>query len=483
MARHADLAAIAARAMREHGLEPAFPPAALAEVARLAGPAIADGTGVADLRALRWFSIDNDDSRDLDQLSVAEPLADGAVRLRVAIADVDALVAPGSAVDAHAHRNTTSVYTAARIFPMLPERLSTDLTSLADGADRVAVVTEIEVDRAGAIVRGSVARARVHNHAKLAYESVAAWLEGSGPLPAAAARVPGIDAQLRLHDALAQTLRRVRHEHGALDLETIEPQVVMTDGTVTELRRVPKNRARQLIEDVMIAANGVTARWLAERGFPSLRRVIRAPKRWDRIVDLAASLGTELPKTPDAPALEAFLVARRRADPLRFPDLSLAIVKMMGPGEYVAEPPGAASAGHFGLAVRDYVHSTAPNRRFPDLVTQRMLKAAIVPGAPPYDLAALAEIATHCTTQENAADKVERQVRKSAAALLLSSRLAARFEAIVTGTSPKGTWARALEPPVEGRIVHGYEGLDVGDRVTVKLVAVDVERGFIDSVR
>jgi exoribonuclease-2 len=302
-------------------------------------------------------------------------------------------------------------------------------------------------------------------------------------LPAAAASVAGIDAQLRLHDTLAQTLRQVRHEQGALDLETIEPQVMMRDGDVVELRQVPKNRARQLIEDVMIAANGVTARYLAERGLPSLRRVIRSPRRWDRIVELAASAGTELPALPDARALERFLVERRRADPLRFPDLSLQIVKMMGAGEYVAEPPGTESAGHFGLAVRDYVHSTAPNRRYPDLVTQRLLKAAIGGAAAPYDLATLGAIATHCTAQENAADKVERQVRKSAAALLLSSRLGERFDAIVTGASPKGTWARALRPPVEGRIVHGFAGLDVGDRVHVKLVGVDVERGFIDFVR
>jgi exoribonuclease-2 len=302
-------------------------------------------------------------------------------------------------------------------------------------------------------------------------------------LPDAAARVSGLDAQLRMQDDVARVLRAVRHEHGALDLETIEPKVEMRDGRVVALRPLAKNRARMLIEDVMIAANGATARFLVERGFPSLRRVIRAPRRWDRIVALAATLGTELPRTPDAAALEAFLVVRRQADPLRFPDLSLDVVKMLGPGEYVAEAASVESAGHFGLAVRDYVHSTAPNRRYPDLVTQRLLKAAIARAAAPYDLAALGEIAAHCTAQENAADKVERQVRKSAAALLLSSRLGERFDAIVTGASPKGTWVRALTPPVEGRVVHGFEGLDVGDRVTVKLVGVDVDRGFIDFVR
>jgi exoribonuclease-2 len=480
--RHADLRAIARRAMVEHGLEPDFPPAAVEQVAALAGPAPVSADG-ADLRGVPWFSIDNDDSRDLDQLTVAERLPSGAVRLRVAIADVDALVAAGSAVDAHARRNTTSVYTAARIFPMLPERLSTDLTSLNEGEDRLAIVTEIDVDAAAAAVRASVVRAVVRNHAKLAYDSVAAWLDGAGPLPAAAARVAGLDAQLRLQDEVARALRAVRHEQGALDLETIEPKVEVRDGQVVALRPVAKNRARMLIEDVMIAANGATARFLAERGLPSVRRVIRAPRRWDRLVALAAEFGVELPPTPDAPALEAFLVARRKADPLRFPDVSLSVVKLLGPGEYVAEAATTVSAGHFGLAVRDYVHSTAPNRRFPDLVTQRVLKAAIRRAPSPYDLSALQEIAAHCTAQENAADKVERQVRKSAAALLLASRLGERFDAIVTGASPKGTWARALRPPVEGRIVHGFEGLDVGDRVTVKLVGVDVERGYIDFVR
>ncbi len=468
--------------MVERGLLPDFSREVLDEAAALV-EAARPAPSIRDLRALPWCSIDNDDSRDLDQLTVAEPPSGDVVKILVAIADVDALVKRDSAIDRHARTNTTSVYTAAEIFPMLPERLSTDLTSLNADADRLAIVSDIAVGTDGTILRSAVARALVRNHAKLAYDSVAAWLDGTGSLPPAAARVPGIDAQLRIHDTVAQALKRVRHEHGALDLETIEPKVVMRDGNVVELRRVEKNRAREIIEDVMIAANGVTARFLAERGFPSVRRVIRSPKRWDRIVDLARSLGTELPGTPDAPALEAFLVSRRRADPLRFPDLSLSVVKMMGAGEYVAEPAASTSIGHFGLAVRDYVHSTAPNRRYPDLVTQRLLKAAIARGTPPYDLATLGAIATHCTTQENAADKVERQVRKSAAALLLSSRLGDRFDTIVTGASPKGTWARALTPPVEGRIVHGFEGLDVGDRVTVKLVSVDVERGFIDFVR
>ncbi|MEO6029105.1 MAG: RNB domain-containing ribonuclease [Candidatus Binatia bacterium] len=479
--RHADLHAIAWRAMLAYGLEPAFPPAALAEVATMHAPA--SDAVVADQRALLWFSIDNDDSRDLDQLTVAERLPSGAVRLQVAIADVDALVAVGSAVDGHARRNTTSVYTAAQIFPMLPERLSTDLTSLSDGEDRLAVITELDVDDAGTVLRSTVLRGLVHNHAKLAYDSVAAWLDGTGTLPEAAARVTGIDAQLRLQDGVAQALRQVRHEHGALDLETIEPKVEMQDGKVVALRPVAKNRARMLIEDVMIAANSATAHFLAEKKFPSVRRVIRSPRRWDRLVALAATFGTELPAAPDAPALESFLVARRLADPLRFPDLSLTVVKLLGAGEYVAEAPGATSEGHFGLAVRDYVHSTAPNRRYPDLVTQRLLKAAITGTPSPYGLAELQDIATRCTVQENAADKVERQVRKSAAALLLSSRIGAHFDAIVTGASAKGTWARALHPPVEGRIVHGFEGLDVGDRVGVKLASVDVDRGFIDFVR
>jgi len=480
------LHAIAERAMVERGLLPAFSAQALAELHEVEGRGRADnaalhGNGaIRDLTALPWSSIDNDTSRDLDQLTVAEALAGGVTTILVAVADVDALVRQGSALDAQARRNTTSVYTAATIFPMLPERLSTDLTSLNPGQDRLAVVVEMQVDGQGTVRHSDIYRARVRNHAKLAYNSVAAWLEGKGPMPASMAGVAGLDDNLRLQDKAAQCLRHRRREHGALSLETIRARPVFDGDDIRDLDVDRKNRATELIEDFMIAANGVTAQFLGARQFPMIRRVVRSPKRWDRIVELAREHGTTLPDTPDSVALDAFLTASRAADPDRFPDLSLSIIKLMGAGEYVAERPGAPAPGHFGLAVKDYTHSTAPNRRYPDLVTQRLLKAAIAGQPPPYTFEQLEALATHLTAQEDAANKVERQVGKSAAALLLRTRIGEQFEALVTGASSKGTWARLLTVPVEGRIVRQFEGLDVGEQVRVQLLSVDVERGFID---
>jgi len=471
---------IAHQAMLDRGLEPDFSPAVMAELAKMGAPPAA---AVRDLRHLSWASIDNDDSLDLDQLTVAQALPGGAVRVLVAVADVDALVARGSAVDAHAQTNTTSVYTAAEVFPMLPERLSTDLSSLADQQDRLAVVVEMTVGEDGSLDAANLSQALVHNHAKLAYNSVAAWLEGGGPLPEAAAAIPDLDANLRLQDAAAQRLRTLRHEHGALDLKTIEARAVFDADQIHDLAAEEKNCAKALIEDFMIAANGVTARFLADKGLPSLRRVVRTPKRWERIVELAADVGESLPATPDARALALFLARRQATDPLRFPDLSLAVVKLLGVGEYVVERPGQAAPGHFGLAVKDYTHSTAPNRRFPDLITQRLIKAALSGTPPPYDADELAALASHCTRQEDAANKVERQVAKSAAALLLSSHVGEWFDAIVTGAAAKGTWVRIFKPPVEGKLVEGSSGLDVGGRVRVQLVRTDVERGFIDFKR
>lgn len=468
--------------MRERGLWPDFSPAVVAEADRVAVAAAQGNSSQRDLRELLWVSIDNDDSRDLDQLSVAEPAASGATRILVAISDVDALVRKSSAIDGHAEHNTTSVYTAAEIFPMLPERLSTDRTSLGEDEERLAVVVEMIVRDDGHLSGSDVYRARVLNHAKLAYNSVAAWLEGQGPAPERVATLPGLEAQLRLQDRVAQALRTLRHQQGALSLETIEPRAVFRDEELADLRVEEKNRARELIEDLMIAANGVTTRFLAARGLPSLRRVLRSPERWARIVEIAANLNEALPAVPDAAALEAFLSKRRRADPKRFPDLSLAIVKLMGRGEYQVELPGGDSPGHFGLAVDDYTHSTAPNRRFPDLVTQRLLKAALAGRPVPYGDGELAALARHCTEQEDNANKIERHVRKSAAALLLESRIGQRFDGIVTGASEKGTWVRIFHPPVEGRVVRGFAGLDVGEAVTVELVHVNVERGFIDFV-
>ncbi len=486
MAAHAhtrsDLRAIAHRVMAEQGLAPDFSPAELAELTHIAGAA-APPAGVADLRQLLWSSIDNDDSRDLDQIEVAEALPGGATRVRVAIADVDALVRQGSAIDAHAQQNTTSVYTAAEIFPMLPERLSTDLTSLADGEDRLAVVTEMTVAADGSVASSAVYRAFVHNHAQLAYPSVGAWLEGKGPLPAPAAKVAGLDEQLKMQDAVAQRLRALRYQHGALGLETIQARAVFDGELITGLEADHPNRAKQLIEDFMIAANGCIAEFLEAKKLPSLRRVVRTPKRWDRIVELASRYQETLPAEPDSKALADFLERRRRADPERFPDLSLSVIKLMGAGEYVVDAPGGTPPGHFGLAVRDYTHSTAPNRRFPDVITQRLVKAALAGTASPYAPGDLGALATHCTDQEDAANKVERRVQKSAAALLLEPRIGQRFDGIVTGASDKGTWVRIVAPPVEGKVVHGEQGMDVGDHVRVKLVGTNVEQGFIDFVR
>lgn len=469
--------------MFERGLLPDFSAAVLSELELLQSPASPNGQPLHDLRGLLWSSIDNDDSLDLDQLTVAEALPGGAIRLLVAVADVDALVKDGSAIDGHARHNTTSVYTAAEIFPMLPEKLSTGLTSLNLNQDRLAMVVDMVVAPNGELRSADIYRAIVRNHAKLAYNSVAAWLEGRGPIPPGIAAVNGLDENLRLQDRAAQSLHALRHAHGALSLQTIESKPVFDGDTVSSLEVEEKNRAKELIEDCMIAANGVTARFLEAKKVPSIRRVVRTPKRWERIVEIAAGHGYRLPRTPDSRALEAFLTRQKAANPQGFPDLSLAIVKLIGAGEYVAEQPGDPAPGHFGLAVKDYSHSTAPNRRYTDLLTQRLLKAAIQGGPLPYSLDELQDLAAHCTEEEDAANKVERQVGKSAAALLLEERIGEQFDAIVTGAADKGTWVRLLSLPVEGRLVSGFKGVDVGDRIRVKLDSVDVERGYIDFLK
>ena len=473
------LARVAREAMTEYGLEPEFPARAIAEAKKL-DDLPPDGDGADDLRGLLWCSIDNDDSRDLDQLSVAEGEVDGGTRILVAIADVSGTVAPGSAIDAHAGVNTTSVYTPARIFPMLPDRLSTGLTSLNPAEDRLAIVVGMTVDAEGAVVAEDVRRALVHNHAQLAYPSVGAWLENIGPLPDALAAVPGLADNVRLQHTVAQRLRARRHEQGALQLETLEVHARFDGDTVSGLAVDPRDRAKELIEDFMIAANGVVARYLAGAGFPVLRRVVHEPERWPRIVELADAHGFILPEEPDAPSLNAFLLEQRDADPERFPDLSLAIIKLLGSGVYEATKPGEPIDGHFGLAVLHYAHSTAPNRRYPDLLTQRLVKAALDGERSPYSGDRLVELADHCTRQEDQAQKVERRVRKSAAACFLVERIGDEFDGFVTGASPKGTWVRLIEPPVEGRAVEGEGELDVGDAVRVRLVGADPERGHID---
>jgi exoribonuclease-2 len=468
-----DMVQIARRVLHDNGFVTEVP-ADLDDTVPAHDPA----APAADLRDRRWSSIDNEESRDLDQVEVAEQLAGGSIRLLVGIADVDALAPKGSPIDRFAAANTTSLYTGVRVFPMLPEVLSTDRTSLLEGAEHRVVVTEIVV-RADGSLDDAVTRvypARVVNHAKLVYERVGAWLEGGRDQP----RDAEIAAQVHLQDEAAQRLRRRRHEHGALDFDTVEARAVTRDGKVVDLEVTRKNRARELIEDLMIAANGATARFLEQRGFSTIRRVVRTPKRWDRIVELARGVGAELPAVPSAAALSAFLEARRVADPEHFADLSLAVVKLLGPGSYEIQRAADPDPGHFGLAVDDYTHSTAPNRRYPDLVTQRLLKAAAAGAPSPYTDVELADIAAHCTERENAARKVERTMRKVVAAGMLSSRIGQTFDAIVTGASSKGTFVRLIRPPAEGRVMTGERGLDVGDRVQVRLIDTDPARGFID---
>jgi VacB/RNase II family 3'-5' exoribonuclease len=477
------LAAIARRAMIEHGLQPDFSPEAQRQADSTFTTSANTRPAIRDLRALLWSSIDNDDTRDLDQLVVAEPLSAGIVKILVAIADVDALVARGSPIDDHARSNTTSVYTAAKVFPMLPERLSTDLTSLHEGQERLAVVVDMAIDTAGEITAFGVYRALVLNRAKLTYDGIAAWLDGHAPPPPQVSAVAGLDRQLRQQDQVAQSLRRARQARGALNFETMQARPVFNDGVLADLRADERNRAKELIEDFMVASNAVVARYLQGKKRSLLRRVLRSPERWPRIVALAAGVGERLPGQPDALALNAFLAARRSADPAAFPELSLSVLKLLGSGEYAVELPNQPAAGHFGLAVNEYTHSTAPNRRFPDLITQRLLKAALDGAAAAYTDDELRELAVHCTAQERNANKVERQVRKAAATLLLVDRIGQHFNGIVTGASDKGTWVRISEPIAEGKVVKGFAGLDVGDRVQVELVHVDPNRGFIDFAR
>jgi VacB/RNase II family 3'-5' exoribonuclease len=469
---------IARRAMRERGLEPDFPLAARAQLASIGA---APTGGLRDLRTLPWSSIDNDESRDLDQIEVC--VADGgATRLLVAIADVDSLVTKDSPLDGHARTNTTSVYTPAEIFPMLPPELSTDRTSLNDGADRPAIVIEIRLDASGAVEGETIFAGLVRNQGRLTYSGVAAWLDGSGPAPAALERMGSLADQLRLQDHMATLLRERREAEGALEFDRAELKPILEGDRVTELKTDAANRAHDIIENFMVTANGVTARFLSSHGIPAIRRVVRSPERWDRIAALAAQHGGALPPQPDALALSQFLKQQRAASPATFPDLSLAVLKLLGRGEYVAAAPGEAST-HFALAVSSYTHSTAPNRRYPDLIAQRQIKAALGNAPPVYALDALDDLARHCTQQEDAATKVERQVRKSAAALWLSDHIGETYDAVVTGEGTSGTWVRLSHPLVEGRLERGAAGLDVGDRLRVRLIDTNVERGYIDFAR
>lgn len=477
-----NLATIATWAMFSRGLEPDFSPSVHEQLIGLKAPAKEASDDIRDLTTLLWCSIDNDDSRDLDQLTVSEVLPNGSVRIYVAIADVDALVKKGSAIDLHARHNTTSVYTSARIFPMLPEQLSTDLTSLNPDEIRLALINEMDFKNDGTLLRSAIYRGRVLNKAQLAYDAVSAWIEGEGELPEAAQRVHGMQVQLRTQDALAQKLRKLRHAQGALEFETFQPRALFEGDRISDIRQQIQNRARQIIEELMIATNGCTARFLAEHGIPAFRRIVRSPERWLRIVTLAQEYGETLPSEPDGRALEHFLAKQHKADPIRFPDLSLVIIKLMGSGEYVVEKPHGQPIGHFGLAVQDYTHSTAPNRRYPDLITLRLIKSVLAGTRSPYSNVELDELAAHCTIQEDAAKKVERQMRKSEAALLLHSRIGQRFNGVITGTGTHGLWVRIFEPPAEGRLSGEMPELKVGQLVRVRLVSTSVERGFIDFV-
>ena len=474
-----DLHAVALDALRTNGFTPTLDDAAKAQLAAL--PASATADGVRDLRALLWSSIDNAESKDLDQIEFGEELPDKGSRLLVGVADVDLLVTRDSALDRHAMTNATSVYTGADVFPMLPSEISTGLTSLNQGADRAVLVIELVLNADGTPRSHDVYRAIAANKAKLAYDSVGAWLEGRGAVPALVAHTAGLESQLWLQDRIASQLKAQRQKAGALEFDTVEATAVAQNGKVQSLEVTRKNRARDLIEDFMIAANVAIAQYLAEQQRSAIRRVVREPKRWNRIVDIAASYGITLPVTADAKSLSDFLAVRRQADPLRFADLSLSIVKLLGPGEYVVDKPGPADdEGHFGLAAHAYSHATAPNRRYADLVTQRLVKAAIARSPAPYTDDELAVIAAHCTERENAANKVERIARKAAAALLLAGRIGDVFDAIVTGVNKDGTYVRLLSPPAEGRVMKGEAGMDVGERVRVRLTRTDAARGFID---
>jgi VacB/RNase II family 3'-5' exoribonuclease len=479
-----DLRAVAEQVVRARGFDPRFPVEVQQQVSLLQRqpPAVASGGNVRDLRSLLWSSIDNDDSRDLDQIEVAEQITGGATRVLVAIADVDSFVPKGSPIDVHAARETTTVYTGVRVFPMLPEPLSTGITSLLEAADKLSMVVEYTVDSDGQIQSSDVYRAVVRNKAQLAYSAVGGWLQG-GAAPAKVESSAELQAQLKLQDGVAQKLRAQRFRHGALNIESTEVRPIMSGDQIVGIADQQKNRASNLIEELMIAANEAMARMLKAKKVSSIRRVVKTPERWDRIVELAAQHGGHLPAQPDPKALNDFLTQRKAADPDHFADVSLIVVKLMGPGEYILERPGDAETGHFGLAIQDYTHSTAPNRRFADVVTQRLVKSVLSGAATPYGDDELTTIAQNCTTKQDAARKVERDMSKRVAAVALKNSIGKTFDAIVTGATPRGTFVRVLKPHVEGMLVSGQKGVDVGDRLRVRLVNTDPQRGYIDFAR
>ena len=478
-----DLSAAARQTMIDQGFQPDFPPAVEQQMAglRKQGSLPAPGGDLRDLRSMLWSSIDNDTSRDLDQAEVAERVAAG-IRLLVAIADVDTDVPAGTPIDQHAAIETTSVYTGIRTFPMLPEELSTGLTSLNENEDRLAIVIEFVVAPDGSVASGNVYRALVRNRAQLTYNGVGPWLEGTAAAPPKVAASGDLQAQLKLQGEAAQLLLDERHRMGALSLDRVEAEAVVSDGKVAGINIRQKNRATELIENFMVAANGVMARTLSQAGVSSIARVVRTPERWSRIVELAAGYGDTLPATPDSGALNQFLLKRKTNDPAHYPDVSLAVVKLMGPGEYVLARPGDKDVGHFALAAHDYTHSTAPNRRYADTVTQRLIKAVIAKTPSPYTDQQLDAIATNCTRKEDAARKVERVMEKRIAAVALRNSIGQTFGAVVTGVTPKGVFVRVSNPPAEGILIHG-QGVDVGDQLQVRLISTDPQRGYLDFAR
>jgi VacB/RNase II family 3'-5' exoribonuclease len=478
-----DLALAARQEMIEHGFDPDFPPDTEEQLkAARAKPSPQPDSQVRDLRNLQWSSIDNDTSRDLDQIEVAKR-ENGGIRIMIGIADVDDDVKIGSSIDGHAATETTSVYTGVRTFSMLPEQLSTDMTSLNEQSDRLAVVTEMLVSGDGSVSAPAIYRAIVRNQAQLTYNAVGPWLEGKSAAPPKVAASSDLQIQLKLQDEAAQALRQSRHLAGALDFDRTEPEPIITNGRVEGIAARQKNRASELIEDFMIAANQVMARTLLAAGVSSIRRVVKTPERWPRIVELAKRYGVTLPANPDSLALNNFLQKQRAKDPVHYSDLSLAVIKLMGPGEYVLVGPGDSGEGHFGLAVHDYTHSTAPNRRFSDLVTQRLIKAVLAHQPAPYANEQLASIARNCTQKEDAARAVERVMQKRIAAVALANRIGETFAAVVTGVTPKGTFVRILNPPAEGLLARGESGVDVGDQLRVKLLSTDPRKGYIDFGR
>ena len=442
---------LAQRVMIEKGLDPFWPSPLLQELSGIKKLEFTPTDSLRDLRNLPWCSIDNDDSRDLDQLTVWRK-SDGGWEILVAIADVDALVKKDSVLDVHAGVNTTSVYTVAKTFPMLPEKISTDLTSLGFGEDRLAVVVQFLVDDRGMVGGTDLYRAWVRNQAKLTYAGVGLWLETGDSLPPGLASLPEVAENLKQQNQAAQKLKTRRFSKGALGLETSQDRLAFQGDELQGFEPDPKNVAR----------------------------VVRSPRKWERIVELAAELGFNLPKEPNSPDLEVFLAEAKVLDLQGFPDLCLSIIKLLGPGEYAVQIPGELALGHFNLGMKEYVHSTAPNRRYPDLITQRILKAVLSGENFPYTPEALEILALHCTAAEDWARKVERTIFKSAVAALLENRIGETFQALITGTTHTGVWVKIESPPVEGRLVEGFEGKKVGQKITVKLVRVDKEKGFID---